>query len=341
MLFSSQSISRLLYRNMSKLYGDDEGYEVMVNRSTMKKLKKVEDSKRATKSKSRYNSIRKEISDLICDQEPVLHGPPFNEIIDLASLTHDEFVARASMVMTVYNPEGRPPSRAHLPPMNKLIDALDDAKDSERESYASVADPNRKASPVPSTASYNGSVLSADRSEEDSHAPETRSDSVLASVRATAKRVSSPQKVKVQKAKRPRKVSFAASASPLQLESKRSNQYAISTIACKSAMARPQNKRQCVNTDRLGLFHKGTKQIASSALSLMQSSSTDTTVQPIDAVIDFERTLDDNISVENSPTEGLSSEGDSQKRIDTRTDYSNCSRRSATLALYCLGLRSF
>ena len=74
---------------MSKLYGPDEGYEVVNTRSSLKKgVKKVENKKK-TQHVSMYSTVRGKISELICDQELVLHGPPFNPVVDLASLSHE------------------------------------------------------------------------------------------------------------------------------------------------------------------------------------------------------------------------------------------------------------
>ena len=91
---------------MSRLYGPEEGYQVRLNRGTLKKLKKSEKSPR--KEVSNYSLIRGKMSEMISDQEPVLE-PPLNPVIDLDSLTHNEFVDQASKVIDEYNPEGHPP----------------------------------------------------------------------------------------------------------------------------------------------------------------------------------------------------------------------------------------
>ena len=108
---------------MSKLYGPDEGYEVVNSRSSLKKgVKKVENKKETTQHVSMYSTVRGKISELICDQELVLHGPPFNPVVDLASLSHEQFVNRASRVITKLNPEGHPPPGVSSPTMMNLID---------------------------------------------------------------------------------------------------------------------------------------------------------------------------------------------------------------------------
>ena len=70
----------------TKLYGPDEGYEIVKNRSTIKKSKV---SKARVQHSSLYKTVRGKISDLICDQELVMSGPPFNPVIDLDELSYD------------------------------------------------------------------------------------------------------------------------------------------------------------------------------------------------------------------------------------------------------------
>ncbi len=52
-------------------------------------------------------------------------------------MSHDALVAKASEVITAYNPIGRPPPGAedNVPPMSELLDHLEDAR---RHSYASM-----------------------------------------------------------------------------------------------------------------------------------------------------------------------------------------------------------
>ena len=118
---------------MSKLYGPDEGYQTVGKRGRVNKPEKSPKKKHT----AAYLSIRRVMSDLISDQEPVL-SPPFNEVIDLDSLDEEEFVAHASKVMTEENPEGHPPPGAYAPTMKSLIERLDQASNKERTSYASV-----------------------------------------------------------------------------------------------------------------------------------------------------------------------------------------------------------
>ena len=101
---------------MSKLYGPDEGCEVVRSRSSTKtSVNKVE--KKVNQHVSLYSTVRGKISDLICDQELVLHGHPFNPVVDLDSLSHEQFVTRASIVITKFNPEGHPPPGVSSPTM--------------------------------------------------------------------------------------------------------------------------------------------------------------------------------------------------------------------------------
>jgi len=131
---------------MSKLYGPDEGYQTVVSRTALKKTKKEE------------KIIRQQMADLLEDQEPVMKGPPFNQIIDLTRLSHEKFITKAKEVITPWNPEGHPPTGVSSPTMKSLIDGLEVT----RESYAAIADPMRNKSP-PSESSYNGSILSEDQ----------------------------------------------------------------------------------------------------------------------------------------------------------------------------------
>jgi hypothetical protein len=87
---------------MSKLYGPDEGYEVVRSRSSKKtsvNAVKTTDSQHV----SLYKTVRGKTSELICDQELVLQGPPFNPVVDLDNLSHDQLVKRASRVITKLN----------------------------------------------------------------------------------------------------------------------------------------------------------------------------------------------------------------------------------------------
>ena len=132
---------------MSKLYGPDEGYEVVKSRSSKKtNTKKLE--RKVSQHVSLYSKVRGKISDLICDQEPVLHGPPFNPVVDLDSLSHEQFVTRARRVITELNPEGHPPPGVSSPTMMNLIDRLEISKNEGLSSYASVL---KNGSPISST----------------------------------------------------------------------------------------------------------------------------------------------------------------------------------------------
>ena len=69
---------------------------------------------------SLYSTVRGKISDLICDQELVMSGPPFNPLIDLDELSHEKFVDKASEGITPFNPEGHPPPGVYSPTMKNL-----------------------------------------------------------------------------------------------------------------------------------------------------------------------------------------------------------------------------
>jgi hypothetical protein len=64
------------------------------------------------------------MADLLEDQEPVLQGPPFNQIIDLTKLSHENLLTRAKAVITPWNPEGHPPTSV------SLIDGLEVTRES-------------------------------------------------------------------------------------------------------------------------------------------------------------------------------------------------------------------
>ena len=135
---------------MSKLYGPDEGYKTVVSRTAQKKAKKDE------------KIIRQQMASLLEDQEPVLQGPPFNQIIDLTKLSHENLIKKAKEVITPWNPEGHPPTSVSSPTMQSLIDGLEVT----RESYSAIANPMRAQSP-PSESSYNSSILSEDKDSVD------------------------------------------------------------------------------------------------------------------------------------------------------------------------------
>ena len=75
-----------------------------------------------------------------------MKGPPFNSIVDLTRLSHEEYITKAK--------EGYPPLGVLSPTMQSHIDGLEVI----REPYASSTNPMRKQSPQ-SESSYNGSVL--------------------------------------------------------------------------------------------------------------------------------------------------------------------------------------
>ena len=195
---------------MSKLHGPDEGYKTVVRRTRAKKLKNDE------------KILRQKMADLLEDQEPVMKGPPFNPVIDLSSLSHDEFVNHARQVITTGNPQGHPPGMSS-PTMQSLIDGLQVT----RESYASVT---KKSSP--SESSYNGSVLTEDRES------------------VTSIQVKTPKiATKVVKTTR---VKFA----PLELtanKKSKANQHAVATVQDKlTEQSQSLGARPVKVTERLG-----------------------------------------------------------------------------------------
>ena len=212
---------------MSKLYGPDEGYEVVQNRSSKKT--RVNKKKEVSQNISLYSTIRGKISELICDQEPVMSGPPFNPVVDLNSLSHEQFVDRAGAVITPFNPEGHPPPGVYSPTMRSLIDRLEVSRMTNSQSYASVVKDGSSRSSSSPVQSYNGSVLSEDRytSDEIDYDDSKEVDAAPASPQKTK----SPRKTTVKKTTKKMKVSFA----PLDMAStsdSRSSQYAITQ--CRS-----------------------------------------------------------------------------------------------------------
>ena len=193
---------------MSKLYGPDEGYEVVKNRSSKKSTNKsINKDKKVSHNVSLYSTVRGKISELICDQEPVMSGPPFNPVVDLDSLSHEQFVDRAGAVITRFNPEGHPPPGAYSPTMRSLIDRLEVSRMTNSQSYASVVkdgSSRSSSSPVPS---YNGSVLSEDLSTSDEVDYDVSKEVDAAS--ASPRQTKSPRKTTVKKTTKKMKVSFA------------------------------------------------------------------------------------------------------------------------------------
>ena len=259
---------------MSKLYGPDEGYEVVRSRSSKKV--KTTDSQHV----SLYKTVRGKISELICDQELVLQGPPFHPVVDLDNLSHDQFVKRASRVITKLNPEGHPPPGVSAPSMMSLIERLEISRDEGRPSYASVLQNGSPTSSQSSVPSYRGSVLTEDLSSPDDAAHvEHEETAVTATAKSAAKsparasprtRKSRPQKV----VKKTMKVSFA----PLDMTS---SQYAISTVQERSAPPRREGSREVISTERLGDFYTGRKKLTSSAVRLRTAEEDDKDVDEL------------------------------------------------------------
>jgi hypothetical protein len=68
---------------MSKLHAPDEGYQTVISRTNMKK------------SKNDENLLRKQMTDLMEDQEPVMKRPQFNSVVALTKLSYEEYIIRA------------------------------------------------------------------------------------------------------------------------------------------------------------------------------------------------------------------------------------------------------
>ena len=255
---------------MSKLYGPDEGYEIVRSRSTVKKGNKKEVSKPVVQHVSLYKTVRSKISDLICDQELVMSGPPFNPVVNLDELSHTDFVNKANEVMTPFNPEGHPPPGVYSPTMRNLIDRLEVSRTKDPSTYASVVRDSSTRSPSSSVPSYNGSVLSEDRYTSDEVNDIDYKETAVTAEANSPKRAlprtttSSPKKA-VQNATKKMKVSFA----PLDMKN---SQYAISTVQEASALPRRVGSREVILTERLGDFYTGKKKITSSALNKHVSS---------------------------------------------------------------------
>jgi hypothetical protein len=198
---------------MSKLHGPDEGYEVVQSRSSKKNnVKKVE--KKVSQHVSLYRTVRGKISELICDQELVLHGPPYNPVVNLDALSHSQFVKKASEVITPANPDGHPPPGAYSPTMKNLIDRLEVSRTTDQQSYASVVKDGSPRSSSSSVHSYSGSVLTEDRYTSDEVDDIDFKETVVIAAATSQERASprqqksSPKKA-VQKATKKMKVSFA------------------------------------------------------------------------------------------------------------------------------------
>ena len=218
------------------------------------------------------------MEDLLEDQEPVMKGPPFNPVIDLSSMSHDDdFINHARLVITTGNPQGHPPGMSS-PTMQSLIDGLEVT----RESYASIANPMRNQS-TPSESSYNGSILSEDR-----ESLKTEKHPIVFSPKAKAKTVKKTTKaIKVQ----------LSSLEIKPVNKTRGNQHAIATLQEKSNAPRPQKARQVKVTERFGDYTSGTKQIASSAVGLRSSENTSvpSSSQPT-MTISLDRQIDEDSS---------------------------------------------
>jgi hypothetical protein len=231
------------------------------------------------------------MAELMEDQEPIMNGPPFNPVIDLSTLSHDEFVSRARQVITTGNPQGHPPGM-----LSPTMQSLNDGLEVTRESYASVTNPMRNKSPPSmrtnsptSESSYNGSVLTEDRESINDYNLST----VVESIQPTTK-----EKTATKKAAKIMRVKLA----PLEMTAvkrvkTRRTTHAIAMLQDQSSAPRSLGARQIKVTERLGDYTKGKKQIASSAVALSSSikvpipSSSQPTV-----IINLNRTIEDNSS---------------------------------------------
>ena len=86
------------------MYSDDEGYQVKLNRGTIRRSKMAEKSPKTVTSP--YTTIRNEMSEMLSDRDPdgsVSRGPPYPIEINLSALGHDNFVEHARKVQTEEN----------------------------------------------------------------------------------------------------------------------------------------------------------------------------------------------------------------------------------------------
>jgi len=247
---------------MSKLYV----YKTVVRRTNQKKVKNEE------------KLIRQQMADLLEDQEPVMKGPPFNQVIDLTKLPHEKLIMRAQSVLTQWNPHGHPPANVSSPTMQSLIDGLEVT----RESYAAIADPMRNESPL-SDSSYNGSLLSDDKDSFEKQQGPT----VFPPKATAAKAVKTTKALKVQ----------FASLELTPVHKAKCSQHAIATLQDKSKAPRSVGARQVKVTERLGDYASGIKQIASSAAGLRSSGNISLASSSKPALtINLARQIDDNSS---------------------------------------------
>ena len=154
---------------MSKLYSDDEGYQVKLNRGTVRGRKKLAEKSPKTVT-SPYTTIRGEMEGMLSDMDPdgsITRGPPYPTVINLSALGHDDFVEHARKVQTEENPNGRPPGGiGHT--MSDLIRQLDiEMATKEEITYASVTNPLKKSQSIlkESTSSIDESVDTDDSQE--------------------------------------------------------------------------------------------------------------------------------------------------------------------------------
>jgi hypothetical protein len=193
-----------------------------------------------------------------------MSGPPFHPVVDLNSLSHEQFVDRAS----VYSPT-----------MKSLIDRLEVSRMTNSQSYASVVKDGSPRSSSSSVQSYNGSVLSEDRYTSDEVDDIDYNETVAAAV-AASPRPKKSQPKSVKKTTKKMKVSFAPLDMTNTLDSK-SSQYAISTVQERSAPPRRAGSREVILTERLGDFYTGNKKLTSSAVRLRTAEKDDEDVDEL------------------------------------------------------------
>ena len=257
---------------MSKLYSDDEGYQVKLNRGTVRRNKMAEKSPKTVTSP--YTTIRNEMSEMLSDRDPdgsVSRGPPYPLEINLSALGHDNFVKHAKKVQTEENPNGRLPG-GHGHTMSDLIRQLDmEMAKKEEATYASVANPHKKEQSL-----LHESSSSCDESVDTEDGNESKAKKVVRrqySVGGWTHSADNKQK-DVVVGKNPRKArAVHFSTTPvLETKVKRSTQYAISTVRGEPAV-RAVGSRASNKPPMLGEFFNGKQQIDTTSRGVTETTA--------------------------------------------------------------------
>ena len=250
---------------MSKLYSADEGYQVKLNRGTIRGRKKLaEKSPKAVTSP--YTTIRDEMEGMLSDRDPdgsISRGPPYPKEINLSALGHDDFVEHARKVQTEENPNGRPPGGlGHT--MSDLIRQLDiEMATKEEITYASVTNPLKKKQSIlhESSSSSDESVDTEDSQGSKAAKVVMRQYSVGGWKHSADNKLEATSGTKGSK--KAKSVHFSASKK-LETKVKRPTQYAISTVRGEPAV-RASGSRASNKPPMLGKYLNGRQQIDTSS----------------------------------------------------------------------------